>query len=311
MMAMALIEVCLNNDIEIHAIVRPDSNRLDRIIYHKNIYYHYSLLEDIGTLNDLPCDCDVFFHFAWMGTDLEHRDDPEIQYLNIKYSLDTVRLAKKCGCKKYIGAGSQAEFGQSNNVINDNTLFNPITSYGAAKHASSVLCKKLCNSLDLTFIWARICSVYGPHDSSQTMIMYAIDCFKKGIEARFSEGKQFWNFLYEKDAGEILFRLGSKEIASGEYIVAGEESRPLKEYINLIINNFPGHKKVKFGSEDICEGNKSVSNKTEILRTVANEVEKIKVYSLLPDASSTFKKIDYYPRISFEDGIRLTIFSKC
>ena len=36
----------------------------------------------------------------------------DLQLQNIQYTLDAVRLAKRLGCKVFVGAGSQAEYGR-------------------------------------------------------------------------------------------------------------------------------------------------------------------------------------------------------
>ena len=297
MIGGALIEVCKNNNIEVHAIIRPETKRQDRIIKDDNVHYHLSSLDELLNIHGLPSDCDVFYHFAWAGTDRLHRDDPEVQLQNIKYSLDSVKLAKKCGCSRYIGAGSQAEYGPCDSVIDENTIYNPVTAYGSAKYASSILCKKMCDKLGMDFVWGRICSVYGPHDNSNTMIMYAIDCFKRGETAIFSEGKQLWNYLYETDAGEIFFRLGDKSIPSDIYLVAAPDSRPLRTYVDTLIKLFPGDKRYSFAV------NKNISLHNEKIK------ENKKIYSLNVNAKKTFNSLNFYPKISFDYGIQLVIDS--
>ena len=304
MIGMALIEVCLKHNIEVHAIIRPGTNRQDRIIKDNNVHYHLSSLDDLLNIQDLPSDCDVFYHFAWAGTDHIQRNDPDVQSKNIRYALDSVKLAKKCGCSKYIGAGSQAEYGPCESVIDEHTLHNPVTAYGAAKYAASVLCKKLCQQLDMIFVWGRICSVYGPHDNSHTMLMYAIDCFKKGITAKFSEGNQLWNFLYESDAGVIFYKFSDDKVSEGEYLVASEESMPLKEYLNVLIDCYPDKVHATFGNSP----NKSSadSNNDNLIQSIKSSGNN-KVFSLNVNANNTFNTINYHTKVSFRTGILNTI----
>lgn len=149
MIGVALIEVCLKHNIEVHAIIRPGTNRQDRIIKDDNVHYHLSSLDDLLNIQDLPSDCDVFYHFAWAGTDRIQRDDPEVQSQNIKYALDSVKLAKKCGCSKYIGAGSQAEYGPCASVI-DEILFIILLQHMALLNMQPLFFAKNCVS---NLIW--------------------------------------------------------------------------------------------------------------------------------------------------------------
>lgn len=70
-------------------------------------------LSEISRLSQLINDkYDVFYHLAWAGTTGKARNDMYLQNENIKFTLDAVELASKLGCKVFIGAGSQAEYGR-------------------------------------------------------------------------------------------------------------------------------------------------------------------------------------------------------
>ena len=55
-----------------------------------------------------------------------------MQNANIKYTLDAVELAKRLGCKTFIGAGSQAEYGRVEGTISEKTDKNPENGYALA-----------------------------------------------------------------------------------------------------------------------------------------------------------------------------------
>lgn len=120
----------------------------------------------------------------------ENSDNPILQEPNIKYTLDAVNLAKRLGCRKFIGAGSQAEYGKVDTVITPDTPVNPLTAYGMAKYSAGILSGKLCKQLELIHIWTMIFSVYGCYDREGTMINYAMDRFLKGETAKFSSGNR-------------------------------------------------------------------------------------------------------------------------
>ena len=195
MIGTALIEVAVREKVEVYAIVRSDTNRKDRIINSPLVHIIYASLEHLRDISSIPNDCDVFYHLAWAGGNKITRDDPLIHNKNIDYTLDAVELAKMCGCKRFVFAGTQAEYGIVEGVIDDNTRFSPELSYGVAKFAAGKLSKKLCNKNGIDHIWGRIFSVYGPHDNEGTMIDYALKCWGNGEKARFSAGTQSWNYL--------------------------------------------------------------------------------------------------------------------
>lgn len=283
MLGTALIHAAVENNTEVYALVRNNPNRLSRIEGLPGVHLVYTDISSLKEVNDIPSDCDVFYHFAWVGTNKEQRDDAYIQEKNIRYTLDAVDLAKRCGCKKFVGAGSQAEYGPTEGIIDDTTRCNPSTAYGAAKLSASILSKKLCEKYEMIHIWTRVFSVYGPHDNAGTMLNYAIDKFSKKEEAKFSAATQMWNYLYETDAGKMFYLIGEKVEESKLYRLANRDSHPLKDYIIELASYFDSQEKCFF------------------------DKEKNSVYGIETNADNLFSDIGYQPQVSFLEGIKCIV----
>lgn len=239
MLGTALIEVCIRENIEILAIVRENSLRLKRLPQSDLVKVMECPLEHLDKLYDFAEHCkryDVFYHFAWDYAGKQYRDNPTLQEMNIKSTLDAVKLAQKLGCKKFIGAGSQAEYGYVEGIIDEKTPVSPNSAYGIAKYAAGRLSGKLCEEYEITHIWARIFSVYGKNDNEGTMINYAIDQFLNNEKAVFTAGTQMWDYLFEKDAGVIFYKLGMNVCENKVFRIASGKSMPLKWYIEEIRN---------------------------------------------------------------------------
>lgn len=287
MIGTALIKECIKNNDEVMAIVRKNTTRLDRLPKSELISYAYSDLDNLDSVSSNK-PYDVFYHFAWGSTAKGERDNPIKQENNIKTTLSAINLANKLGCKKFVGAGSQAEYGPNNEMIDTNTECHPVTAYGMCKLSSSMLGKKLCEQLDIKFIWGRIFSVYGTNDNNGTMLDYAIHQFINGEVARFSSAKQTWNYLYEDDAGKIFYLLGSKDVESGVYNIANKDSKVLREYIKECANAFGDNCRLEFA-----------------------EIDSSSVYGLNVDICKTIDAINYVPTTSFKEGIKKTIDALC
>jgi len=284
MIGTALIQVAVREGTEVYAIVRPGTKRMERLPQHPQVHTVFGGLESLLDIQGLPDQCDCFYHLAWDGTKRSVRDDPQVHERNIRYTLDAVELAKKTGCKRFVGAGSQAEYGPVADKIDENTKFAPVTSYGIAKYASCILSGKRCEQLGIEHIWGRIFSVYGPHDNEGTMLNTAVDNFLAGRTAHFSAASHMWNYLYESDAGEMFYRLGQEKCRPGVCLIANNESRVLKDYILELAD--------LFGPEASCE-----FDKTAI----------VPLSGLNVDMRSSCEKLDYIPVVSFRDGILETI----
>ncbi len=280
MIGTALTEIAVKEGVAVYSIIRPDTGRKDRIIKSDNVHVVYGSLDNLNSIEGLPDDCDVFYHFAWAGTKREDRNNPEIQQRNIKYTLDAVNLAEKTGCKKFVGAGSQAEYGPQYDIIDYNTRYNPTTSYGVSKLAANILSKNLCEKKGLSHVWGRIFSAYGPHDNEGTMLRYVLDCWRRGDVAQLSSCKQMWNYIYESDAGQLFFEMGKEAVDSGLYFVANQESLPLKEYVKIMMDNVGDNARVCFASDD-----------------------SVLLPGLNVDSGKTYEKLEYTPRTSFQEGV--------
>lgn len=282
MIGVATIEAAIANGVEVYAIVRNNTNRISRLPQSPLLHIVYGTLESLLHIQGLPNTTDVFYHFAWAGTSKAERDNPYIQEKNIQYTLDAVELAHKMHCSRFVYAGSQAEYGPVDGMIDDKTKFAPVLSYGISKYAAGSLSQKLCKEKGMEHILGRIFSVYGPHDNDGTMLDYAVKCWNNGEKAKFSAATQSWNYLYESDAGEMFYRLGLENVNPGTYLIANIESKILREYIEILMKVYGEKAKADFAP--VRGGRGPVG--------------------LLVDPAKTMETLNYRPMVSFEEGIK-------
>ena len=231
MIAVACMEACLAGGTEVLAIVRPDSGRLSRLPSDPRI----RVVEcDLGAMDSLQINehgFDAFFHFAWEATSHQARIDPVAQERNILHALDAVRLASRMGCKKFVGAGSQAEYGPPKGILGPDSPARPIMAYGVAKFAAGALCAIECRRLNLRFNWARIFSVYGPYDNEHALINTLLDHLERGQAIPLTACEQMWDYLYASDCGRALRLIAERGTDQAVYCVGSGVARPLREYL--------------------------------------------------------------------------------
>ena len=203
MVGAALVKECLKNNVETLVVVRAGCKKLKRLPKSALIKVVECDLDQIASLQ-IKGSFDICYHFAWAHTSKENRDNPSLQEENVRYTLDVVELAARAGCRKFIGAGSQAEYGSVGHLITPDTPADPQTAYGAAKYAAGILSRKLCAKYGMMHIWGRIFSVYGKNDNEGTMLSYAIGQFLKGEPAMLSAATQMWDYLYEEDRKSVV-----------------------------------------------------------------------------------------------------------
>ena len=151
-------------------------------------------MEEIDRLPELiGKSVEAFFHLAWLGTQVNsNRMDMYLQNKNVKQALDTVYVAKALGCKVYIGAGSQAEYGRIDGVIHPDSPANPISGYGMAKLCAGQMTRALCKEFGIRHIWPRILSVYGPCDGENTLISTVVKSLLNGKKPSLTGLMQQW-----------------------------------------------------------------------------------------------------------------------
>ncbi len=288
MIAISLIKELISDGIIVYAVVRPGSKNISRLPDSSFIEVIECDLSKINSLVEvLGRNIDLFYHFGWEASTVNRDSDFDAQILNIKYTLDAYKTSEKLGCKKFIGAGSQAEYGQnfSNELVTEKTIPNPSTPYGIAKFAAFKMIQAMSKQISSTgFIWTRIFSVYGTNDHEHTLINSLINSDNTS-EFNLSSCEQTWNYLHEKDAGNAFYRLGLFGRTSEVYNIANNESKRLKVYINSILSLLKHNVTLNFGIDD--------NNN-----------------NLKPCIKKLMEDTGFIPKISFEDGIVKLIGSR-
>lgn len=207
-------------------------------------------LSDYDSL-ELDDKYDAFIHLAWEKTFGSSRDDAEEQTRNIQYTLDACRLAHRCGCKVFAGAGSQAEYGVQSVDLTPDLPVKPESGYGIAKLAAGKLSAMLCKSLGMCQNWVRILSVYGPNDGENTLISYVIRELKAGRSPELTKCEQIWDYLYSDDAGDAILAIVEKGVDGKAYPLGSGDGRKLSDYIEVIRMNINPFIEIKYGVKNI------------------------------------------------------------
>ncbi len=252
MIGLALTEELIKNNDDVIMIVRENSKKLDLIPNSKKITILKCDLENLSKLDTLLT-ADYFIHLGWDKTIGKDRDNCYIQNLNIKYTLDAVNLASKMRCKKFIGIGSQAEYGLKDEKLSIDTPCNPVTGYGIAKYAAGKFSKILSNQLGLEFNWIRVLSVYGKNDNPNTLISYVLNCIKNNVDADVTKCEQIWDYIEVTDAAKIIIdilKYGKNGVA---YPLGSGNAKPLKEYLEDLKLKYNSHIKINYGAKDYYE----------------------------------------------------------
>ena len=280
----ALTKKLVNEGVKVLILCRKDSKRTQNIIESPLVKVKYCALDELSSLtNDTGEEYDVFYHFAWMGAAGPGRHDMYLQNENVKFALDAVEAAKRFGCKTFIGAGSQAEYGRVEGLLRPDTPTFPEMGYGYAKLCAGQMTRDYAHQLGLQHVWTRILSVYGPNDGAQSMVMSTINKLRNGETPQFTKGEQMWDYLYSGDAANAFYLLGDRGINGKTYVIGSGKARPLAEYIEIIRDEVNPDAKIELGAIPYAPK---------------------QVMHLQADISELRKDTGFKPMVGFEDGIK-------
>lgn len=296
----ALIGYALEQQMQVLAICHRNSERIARLPKNENLrilelnaeeYSEYAEnKEKMAALGK----CDCFFHLAWQGTTGAARNDMDLQLNNVRYTLDAVDLAAGLGCKCFVGAGSQAEYGRVEGMISSATPTFPENGYGIAKLCAGQMSRIRCRQLKIKHIWTRILSIYGPGDGAGSLIMSAITGFLNHTDTEFTEGMQKWDYLYSYDAARILMGLSRWGEDGQTYCVGSGNIQLLKEYIHQIY--------IVVNGQDATDEKIGIGRRPYMYQQV--------MYLQADTAewpTELKEELKENPMYSFEEGIRYTI----
>ena len=295
---MALINLFEQAGLQVIAVVREASERKKQIQESEKVILVECALADMKELPDRVTRAmercgwdhnitiDTFYHFAWAGAFGDGRNDMFLQNSNITHSLEAVDAAARLGCKTFIGAGSQMEYGRYEGKLNADVPVFPENGYGMAKLCAGQMTRIQCEKYGIRHIWTRILSVYGPYDGKGTLIMSLIASLLEGSRFLCTKGEQQWDYLYAKDAARIMFLLGEKGVHGKVYVVGSGSARPLKEYIEIIRNIISPELPVGYG--EVAYSDKQI------------------MY-LCADIEELVRDTGFKEEYSFETGIKETI----
>lgn len=235
----ALVRYLLQNNIRVVALVRKNSFRLKYLpVDDKRLTIVFCNMDDYPVIGNKlrsygPYDC--FFHLSWDGSTIVNkgnsRDDMLLQSRNIVHSVNAVELCKEIECPVFIMTGSQAEFGPYDCDIDETFLSKPVNGYGNAKLCTENMTRIMCRNYGIKHIWARLFSIYGPYDGTNSLIYTSVLKLLNGQNPDYTKGEQQWDFMYSFDAAKALTLLADKGKDGEMYCVANGNTRPLREYI--------------------------------------------------------------------------------
>jgi len=160
---------------------------------------------------------EIVIHAAWSGVANASRSERRQITENIESSCHLLGAAASHGASRFVGLGSQGEYGLIERKISENDLPNPTSLYGASKLAVYHLTRQLAAQANMSYAWARIFSTYGPGDNPSWLIPTLINRMLDGQGPQTTLGTQLWDYLFIDDLASAIVSVATNPKADGVF----------------------------------------------------------------------------------------------
>ncbi|MEG9437691.1 NAD(P)-dependent oxidoreductase [Edaphobacter sp. HDX4] len=228
---------------------------------------------------------DAVFHLAWDGVGSATRDSPQQLVQNVNTTLQMLDFCRLTQCPVFVGLGSQAEYGIATGALSEDSPCTPVTAYGVAKHALSLLVNKFGQVTATRVLWFRLFSAYGPMDDPHHLIPLLVKMLLAGKAPSLTRCEQRWDYLYVTDAVDALVSAATSS-ATGIFNLGSGNAQPLLETVESARDLVDPTLQIGFG--DI-------------------PYRPDQVMHLEADITRLREATGWQPRVGLEEGLRATV----
>lgn len=283
----ALLQELSGRGVQIFAVIKDKGERVDEISKLPGVQLVYCDMDELSTLVDKVYGApELFYHLAWVGSTGEARGDYMLQLTDVRWTLDAVNAAAAIGCKRFIGAGTLAEFDAAAYVPLDGSDPNRVSTYATAKIAAHYMSKAECAYVGISHLWAYLSNTYGIGNYTSNFINSAVKTMLTGKSADFTTGEQPYDFVYISDIAQGLCNIGMYGTAGHSYYIGSTHPQKLKKFIMEVRDEIDPNIQLNLGAVPF----KGVAQPESTF-----------------DCSKLIRDTGYCPKISFQEGIQRTI----
>ena len=302
-----LVDYLLEKKYEVRCLVRKSSDL--KWLKGKDVKIFDCGLLDIDGMNLAFKDANYIYHVAGVVKS----KTPEGYF---KGNVDTTKALLEAASinassiKRIVIVGSLTSAGPSSgrNPVNENTLCNPITTYGRSKLVQEQLAKSYMDKLPITI--CRAPAVYGERD---TEIFIFFQTFNRGLMTTIGFDRKVLSLIHVRDLVEGFHLASESENAMGETYFISSEKYYTWDEVGDVTSNVMQKKPFK------------VAVPHTIVYTVAAIAQFLSMFSKKPatlnlekakditqnawicDTSKAMGDLGYRQKISLEDGIKRTV----
>lgn len=282
------VRALLDKNVHVVALCRKNTNQWRLKDVADRIEIVTGDMRDINRMNEIfdSTKPEAVSHLAWGGVGGKHRNDYSQLSENLPSTLELIRAAGVSGCNRFVGLGSQAEYGPKENILDENALPAPTTLYGAAKLSACIAGGLLAAEAEMSFAWLRLFSTYGPMDEPHWLIPYLIRTMLSDQSPKLTKGTQRWDYLHVEDLANAVSSTTLTPRAEGIFNLGSGRAVSVREVAELIRDYANPETELKFGE---------VPFRSDQIMHLQADITRLKL------------KVDWAPTIRLEEGLKQTV----
>ena len=191
---------------------------------------------------------EIVYNLAWDGVSASDRVLWAKQVHNIELQQALLDLANECDVKKFVGIGSQSEYGEFEDKIDETHPVDPKTAYAASKVAAQVAVKSFCEIQGMDWYWFRLFPLFGPYESDRWLIPSLIKNICTEDHMDLTPGGQKLAYLYVGECAKAIASPINIEGYSGVYNICSDKLFSLKEIVTMVKDKINPDFKLNFGA---------------------------------------------------------------
>ncbi|MHB1004352.1 MAG: NAD-dependent epimerase/dehydratase family protein [Chloroflexota bacterium] len=288
MIGSHLVRLLVAIGCETAVLIRPNSNPWRVADLLSRLHVIEGSLENIAGIEpDLQHFApEAVFHLGWTGVSGGLRNDPSNVLANLNASVHLLQSSACAGCRVWVGLGSQAEYGRYDGILRDHTPVNPETIYGVTKLCAGLLTRRLCDDFGVRYVWLRLLSAYGPMDNPEYLVPYTVISLLRGRKPSLTPGEHRLDYLYVGDTAAAIWEAASNPGVSGVFNLGSGEAHSVRDIAERIRDLIDPSLELGLGDLPYRPG---------------------QVMRLQADISPLTKAIGWSPKVSLDDGLRMTV----
>lgn len=283
-----LVRELLKQNVEVIAIVRPNSKNMDTL--PDNVRIVECPLKEIrkipGFIPDR--DIDAVFHIAWQGVSDSDARNQDVQLQNLVSTLDLIDAMHEMTIGTILGCGSMHEAEGLIEMSQDKVVNNLGFFYKSAKTSAHWMGKAKAGNYGIRFFWPLI-NTYGEEEKSARLVNTIIRKIYRNESPALSAGEQYYDFVHVCDVAHALYLIAEKGVDGNNYTIGSGDAKPLKEFLKVV-----GKVANEINGSDIPLGFGKITSNVISLPKETFDVEKLR------------RDTGFEMSIPFEEGIRRT-----